>query len=47
MTPIVILTQCAPDFHQEGGKEAMEKFEICQGDSLRCANNKLNRMGMF
>ena len=25
----------------------MEKFGICQGDSLHCMNHNLNRMGQF
>ena len=39
--------QCAPGFHTMGGDEAMRKFEICQGKSLNCMNNILNRMGEF
>ena len=30
-----------------GGDEAMRKFDICQGKSLNCMNNILNRMGEF
>ena len=39
--------ECAPGFHTMGGDEAMRKFQICQGKSLTCMNNILNRMGEF
>ena len=39
--------QCAPGFHTMGGDEALRKYEICQGKSLNCMNNILNRMGEF
>ena len=34
-------------FHNMGGEEAKEHFEVCIGPNLTCMNDVLNRMGQF
>lgn len=39
--------QCAPGFHNEGGSDAMEVYDVCTGGQLACSNEILNRMGQY
>ena len=34
-------------FHQMGGEEALERYNICIGSNLTCMNNVMNQMGQF
>jgi len=39
--------KCAPGFHNEGGADAMDTYEVCTGADLACSNEILNRMGQY
>ena len=34
-------------FHQMGGEEALERYNICIGSNLTCMNVIMNQMGQF
>ena len=34
-------------FHQMGGEEAMDRYNICIGSNLTCMNVIMNQMGQF